>query len=54
MSTQRVITIYATKGGMKEITTEAMTWGELLPEIKDAGYDMKNLAANWSVTRATL
>jgi len=54
MSDQRVITIYSTKGGMKEITTIATTWGELKPEIKKAGYDLANLAATCGTTRNSL
>lgn len=51
MSDQRVITIYSTKGGMKEITTRATTWGEFKPEVEKAGYDLKNLAATCGNTR---
>jgi hypothetical protein len=54
MSDQRVITIYSTKGGMKEITTTATTWGELKPQVEKAGYDLRNLAATCGNTRNSL
>lgn len=55
MSTQRTITVYATKGQrMAKVETSATTWKELKPEIQSKGYDLASLHATESVNRTDL
>lgn len=55
MSTQRTITVYATKGQrMAKVETSAATWKELKPQIEEKGYDLKSLHATESVNRTDL
>ena len=55
VTTERVITIYATRGGqMKKITTNAQTWGELQPLVRKEGFDLSSLLAAESVNKSDL
>lgn len=55
VTTERVITIYATRGGqMKKITTDAQTWGELQPLVRKEGFDLSSLLAAESVNKSDL
>lgn len=54
-ATERVITIYATRGGqMKKITTNVTTWGELQPLVRKEGFDLSTLLAAESVNKSDL
>lgn len=54
-ATERVITIYATRGGqMKKITTNVSTWGELQPLVRKEGFDLSTLLAAESVNKSDL
>lgn len=54
MSTQRTITVVATKGGrIEKITTDAATWGDLKALIQDK-YDLSNLKAVENINKTTL
>jgi hypothetical protein len=54
-TTERVVTIYATRGGqMKKITTDVKTWGELQPLVKREGFDLSSLLAAESVNKSDL
>ena len=53
-TTNRVITLYATRGGKKKITTNVATWGELFPLIKKEGYDVDRLHATEGATKVDL
>ena len=55
VTTERVITIYATRGGqMKKITTDAQTWGDLQPLVRKEGFDLSSLLAAESVNKSDL
>lgn len=55
VTTERVITIYATRGGqMKKITTNVTTWGELQPLVRKEGFDLSTLLAAESVNKSDL
>lgn len=55
VTTERVITIYATRGGnMKKITTAVQTWGELQPLVRKEGFDLSSLLAAESVNKSDL
>ena len=49
----RKIILYSTKGGKKEITSDAKTWGELRPEV-EMSYDLANLQATENINKTTL
>lgn len=54
MSTQRIITVVATKGGrIEKLTTDVSTWGDLKMLIQDK-YDLGNLKAVENVGKTTL
>lgn len=54
MSTQRTITVVATKGGrIDKVTTDVVTWGDLKALIQDK-YDLSNLKAVENVNKTTL
>lgn len=55
VSVERVVTIYATRGGqMKKITTKAVTWGDLKPLVRAEGFDLNSLLAAESVNKSDL
>lgn len=49
----RTITVYATRGGVQTIDTEATTWGELKPIVEEH-YDLENLIATEGINKTTL
>lgn len=52
---ERAIIVYSTKGKKKlKINTNAATWGELQPVLKDKGYDLGSLHATESIKRSDL
>jgi hypothetical protein len=54
-TTERVVTIYATRGGqMKKITTSVKTWGELQPLVKGEGFDLSSLLAAENINKSDL
>lgn len=55
MSTQRIITVFSTKGQKKaKIETNVTTWGELSPLVKNEGYDLDNLHATENINKSDL
>ena len=51
----REIVAYATKGGkIAKINTDAKTWGELKPLLREEGYDLNSLLAAESINRSDL
>lgn len=55
VSTDRVVTIYATRGGqMEKITTNATTWGELQPLVRAKGFDLGSLLAAENINKTDL
>ena len=55
MSTNRIITVFSTKGKQKsKIETSATTWGELQPFLMEEGYDLENLLATENIKRRDL
>ena len=55
VTTEREITIYATRGGqMKKIMTSATTWGELQPLVRREGFDLSSLLAAENINKSDL
>jgi hypothetical protein len=55
VTTEREITIYATRGGqMKKIMTSATTWGELQPLVRNQGFDLSSLLAAENINKSDL
>jgi hypothetical protein len=55
VTTEREVTIYATRGGnMKKIMTSAQTWGELQPLVRREGFDLSSLLAAENITKTDL
>jgi hypothetical protein len=55
VTTEREVTIYATRGGqMKKITTAATTWGELQPLVRREGFDLGSLLAAENINKTDL
>lgn len=54
MSTERIISIYSSRGGAKTITTGVTTWKELLPLVKAQGYPVNDLHVTENVRKTTL
>jgi len=55
VTTEREVTIYATRGGqMKKITTAAKTWGELQPLVKREGFELSSLLAAENINKTDL
>ena len=49
----RKIILYSTKGGKKEIASDAQTWGELKEKVEEL-YDLENLQATENINKTTL
>jgi hypothetical protein len=55
VTTEREVTIYATRGGqMKKITTAVKTWGELQPLVRREGFDLSSLLAAENINKTDL
>jgi hypothetical protein len=55
VTTEREVTIYATRGGqMKKIMTSVKTWGELQPLVKAEGFDLGSLLAAENINKTDL
>lgn len=55
VTTEREVTIYATRGGqMKKITTAVKTWGELQPLVRREGFDLGSLLAAENINKTDL
>ena len=55
VATDRVVTIYATRGGqMEKITTNVTTWGELQPLVRAKGFDLGSLLAAENINKTDL
>lgn len=55
VTTEREVTIYATRGGqMKRITTAVKTWGELQPLVRREGFDLRSLLAAENINKTDL
>ncbi len=55
VTTEREITIYATRGGqMKKIMTSVTTWGELQPLVRREGFDLSSLLAAENINKSDL
>ncbi len=55
VTTEREVTIYATRGGqMKKITTSATTWGDLQPLVRREGFDLGSLLAAENINKTDL
>lgn len=55
VTTEREVTIYATRGGqMKKITTAVRTWGELQPLVRREGFDLSALLAAENINKTDL
>lgn len=55
VTTEREVTIYATRGGqMKKITTAVRTWGELQPLVRREGFDLSSLLAAENINKTDL
>jgi hypothetical protein len=55
VTTEREVTIYATRGGqIQKITTAAKTWGELQPLVRNAGFDLSSLHAAENINKSDL
>lgn len=55
VTTEREVTIYATRGGqMKKIMTSVKTWGELQPLVRREGFDLGSLLAAENINKTDL
>lgn len=55
VTTEREVTIYATRGGnMKKIMTNAQTWGDLQPLVRREGFDLSSLLAAENINKSDL
>jgi hypothetical protein len=55
VTTEREVTIYATRGGqMKKIMTSVKTWGELQPLVRREGFDLSSLLAAENINKTDL
>jgi hypothetical protein len=55
VTTEREVTIYATRGGqMKKITTAVKTWGELQPLVRREGFELSSLLAAENINKTDL
>jgi hypothetical protein len=55
VTTEREVTIYATRGGnMKKIMTSVKTWGELQPLVRGEGFDLGSLLAAENINKTDL
>ena len=55
VTTEREVTIYATRGGqMKKITTAVKTWGDLQPLVRREGFDLGSLLAAENINKTDL
>jgi hypothetical protein len=55
VTTEREVTIYATRGGqMKKITTAVKTWGDLQPLVRREGFDLSSLLAAENINKTDL
>jgi hypothetical protein len=55
VTTEREVTIYATRGGqMKKIMTSVKTWGDLQPLVRREGFDLSSLLAAENINKTDL
>jgi hypothetical protein len=55
VTTEREVTIYATRGGqMKKIMTSVKTWGDLQPLVRREGFDLGSLLAAENINKTDL
>jgi hypothetical protein len=55
VTTEREVTIYATRGGqMKKIMTSVKTWGELQPLVRREGFELSSLLAAENINKTDL
>jgi hypothetical protein len=55
VTTEREVTIYATRGGqMKKIMTSVKTWGDLQPIVRREGFDLSSLLAAENINKTDL